>query len=453
MYSAPVPLEISYAECNCFAIGKAIGLRFGCRPGNGWGIIMLTDQEEKDGNKRMKDEKTVLAVVFGGQSSEHEVSRVSAQSVLENANLAKYDVRMIGITKQGEWLRYEGDLSLIGSGAWEDEARKQRRYALQKTEGRGDALPASSDGAITGMQVHGRTSSCMRLLSPDMGRGPEASVDVAFPVLHGPNGEDGSIQGVFQLAGVPYVGCGVFASAAGMDKSYSKIVFSHAGITQAKYLTILRSEIDGTMDVFGRRVAEALGYPCFVKPASAGSSVGVAKVKHPDQLEPALREAAAFDSKILVEEFIDGREVECAILGNEEPIASVLGEVIPCNEFYDYKAKYVDNRSETRIPADLPPEVAEKVQNMAIRAFKALGASGLSRVDFFVERGTDRIVLNEINTMPGFTNISMYAKLWAASGIPYPELVDRLVELAVERHEASRISFDRTTDDGKGRGE
>jgi D-alanine-D-alanine ligase len=277
-------------------------------------------------------------------------------------------------------------------------------------------------------------------------------VDVVFPVLHGPNGEDGSIQGVFQLADVPYVGCGVFASAAGMDKTFSKIVFSHAGIAQARHLTILRSELDGTMDVFGRQVAETLGYPCFVKPASAGSSVGVAKVKSPEQLEPALREAAVFDSKILVEEFIDGREIECAILGNEEPIASVPGEVIPCNEFYDYKAKYIDNRSETRIPADLTPEVTEQVQRLAIRAFKALGASGLSRVDFFVERGTDRIVLNEINTMPGFTSISMYAKLWAASGIPYPELVDRLVELAIERHEASGISFDRTVHDGASRG-
>jgi D-alanine-D-alanine ligase len=377
---------------------------------------------------------------------------VSAQSVLENVNPGKYDVRMIGITKQGEWLRYEGDLSLIGTGEWEDAARNQRRSVVAETEVHADALPGSADDVISGLQASGRASSCLSLLSPYKGRNPEAPVDVVFPVLHGPNGEDGSIQGVFQLADVPYVGCGVFASAAGMDKTFSKIVFSHAGIAQARHLTILRNELDGTMDVFGRQVAETLGYPCFVKPASAGSSVGVAKVKSPERLEPALREAAVFDSKIMVEEFIDGREIECAILGNEEPIASVPGEVIPCNEFYDYKAKYIDNRSETRIPADLAPEVAEQVQRLAIRAFKALGASGLSRVDFFLERGTDRIVLNEINTMPGFTSISMYAKLWAASGIPYPELVDRLVELAIERHEASGISFDRTVHDGASRG-
>jgi D-alanine-D-alanine ligase len=377
---------------------------------------------------------------------------VTAQSVLENVNPGKYDVRMIGITKQGEWLRYEGDLSLIGTGEWEDAARNQRRSVVAETEVHADALPGSADDVISGLQASGRASSCLSLLSPYKGRNPEAPVDVVFPVLHGPNGEDGSIQGVFQLADVPYVGCGVFASAAGMDKTFSKIVFSHAGIAQARHLTILRNELDGTMDVFGRQVAETLGYPCFVKPASAGSSVGVAKVKSPERLEPALREAAVFDSKIMVEEFIDGREIECAILGNEEPIASVPGEVIPCNEFYDYKAKYIDNRSETRIPADLAPEVAEQVQRLAIRAFKALGASGLSRVDFFLERGTDRIVLNEINTMPGFTSISMYAKLWAASGIPYPELVDRLVELAIERHEASGISFDRTVHDGASRG-
>ncbi len=413
---------------------------------------MLADKAEKDGNMPMKDERIVLAVVFGGQSSEHEVSRVSAQSVLENVNPGKYDVRMIGITKQGEWLRYEGDLSLIGTGEWEDAARNQRRSVVAETEVHADALPGSADDVISGLQASGRASSCLSLLSPYKGRNPEAPVDVVFPVLHGPNGEDGSIQGVFQLADVPYVGCGVFASAAGMDKTFSKIVFSHAGIAQARHLTILRNELDGTMDVFGRQVAETLGYPCFVKPASAGSSVGVAKVKSPERLEPALREAAVFDSKIMVEEFIDGREIECAILGNEEPIASVPGEVIPCNEFYDYKAKYIDNRSETRIPADLAPEVAEQVQRLAIRAFKALGASGLSRVDFFLERGTDRIVLNEINTMPGFTSISMYAKLWAASGIPYPELVDRLVELAIERHEASGISFDRTVHDGASRG-
>ncbi len=385
------------------------------------------------GNRGGLDRKIVLAVVFGGQSSEHEVSRVSAQSVLENVDPDKYEVRMIGITKQGEWLPYGGDIRLIGTGEWEDAAREQRRCIAR--EPASPALPAVG------------ASSCLELLAPGAGDASTAQVDVVFPVLHGPNGEDGTVQGVFQLAGVPYVGCGLLASAAGMDKSFSKIVFASAGIPQARFILVLRSEIQGGMAVLARRVADELGYPCFVKPANAGSSVGVSKVKRPEDLEAALREAARFDTKILVEEFIDGREVECAILGNEEPLASVVGEVLPCNEFYDYTAKYVDARSETVIPADLDPETVEMVQKQAIRAFKALGASGLSRVDFFVERGTGRVVLNEINTMPGFTSISMYAKLWAASGIPYAELVDRLVELALRRHEESAISFNR--DEGK----
>jgi len=384
-------------------------------------------------------EKTVLAVVFGGQSSEHEISRVSAQSVLENLGKTKYEIRMIGITKQGEWLRYDGDLALIGSGEWEAIARK-RRQGLPGC--RTDERHSLSNGLSATGSFYG--SSCLSLLSNGLGGEPESPVDVVFPVLHGPNGEDGSVQGVFQLAGVPYVGCGILASAAGMDKTFSKIVFQHAGIPQARHITVFRSEIDGMGSVVGGRIAEELGFPCFVKPANAGSSVGVSKVKSPADLEPALREASKYDSKILVEEFIHGREVECAILGNEEPIASVVGEVIPCNEFYDYAAKYLDDRSETRIPADLRPEIAEAVQNMAIKAFKALGGSGLSRVDFFVEHGTNRVVLNEINTLPGFTSISMYAKLWAASGIPYPELVDRLVELALRRHGETGFSIERS---------
>ena len=379
-------------------------------------------ENRKNGNK------IVLGVVFGGQSSEHEISRISAQSVLQNIDVSKYDVRMIGITRQGEWLPYQGDIAAIGSGEWEDAAREQRRR-----------IPAHSPSAM--LPVDG-TSSCLQLLAQNNAVNAGDAIDVVFPVLHGPNGEDGSIQGVFQLAGVPYVGCGLLASAAGMDKTFSKIVFASAGIPQARFLTVRRSEIAGCLPSLETRVGETLGYPCFVKPANAGSSVGVSKVKQPEALGPALELAARYDSKILVEEFIDGREVECAILGNEEPEASVVGEVLPCNEFYDYTAKYLDDRSETVIPAELPEETAETVRRLAIRAFQALGASGLSRVDFFVERGTGRVVLNEINTMPGFTSISMYAKLWAASGISYPELVDRLVTLALARHEETGISFE-----------
>lgn len=369
------------------------------------------------------DEKIKVAVVFGGQSSEHEVSRISATSVLNNLDPAKYDIRMIGITKQGEWLPYKGALSLVGSGEWENAARAQLDT---------EKAPLLTTGA-----------TCMQLLttSQDVSNSP---IDVVFPVLHGPNGEDGTVQGLFQLAGVPYVGCGLLASAAGMDKEFSKLVFANAGIPTARHIKVMRSEIHGTIDVLISRVADELKFPCFVKPANAGSSVGVSKVKTPEQLLPALYEAAKYDAKILIEEFIDGRELECAVLGNDNPIASVVGEVVPCNEFYDYTAKYLDARSETVIPAPVTEDVSEKVRDLAIRAFSALGASGLSRVDFFYERDTGRIILNEINTMPGFTSISMYSKLWAATGIPYNELVDRLITLALERHQQNGISFERT---------
>lgn len=379
--------------------------------------------DEKDSGKIR------LSVVFGGQSSEHEISCISAQSVLRYVDQEKYDVKMIGITRHGEWLPYSGDVALIGSGEWEAAAREERRRIQA--------------GSTQVMLPALGTSSCLQLLAQHAVNSDESAVDVVFPVLHGPNGEDGSIQGVFQLAGVPFVGCGLLASAAGMDKAFSKVIFASAGIPQARFLTVRRSEIRGSLPVLEARVGDTLGYPCFVKPANAGSSVGISKVKTPEALGAALEKAGRYDSKILVEEFIDGREVECAILGNEEPEASVVGEILPCNEFYDYEAKYLDARSETVIPADLPEETTETVRRLAIRAFQALGASGLSRVDFFVEHGTGRVVLNEINTIPGFTSISMYAKLWAASGVTYPELVDRLITLALRRHEETSISFDR----------
>ncbi len=388
----------------------------GREPGNGSSGVT--------GNPKIR-----LSVVFGGQSSEHEISCISAASVLQNIDREKYEVRMMGITRQGEWLPYQGAVSRIANGEWEAEAREARRR-IQSARNTA-MLPAEG------------TSSCLQLLTRNVDGADTDAVDVVFPVLHGPNGEDGTIQGLFQLAGVPFVGCGLLASAAGMDKAFSKIVFASAGIPQARFLTVRRSEIRGSLPVLQARVGDALGYPCFVKPANAGSSGGISKVKPPEALGAALEKAAGYDSKILVEEFIDGREVECAILGNEEPEASVVGEILPCNEFYDYEAKYLDDRSQTIIPADLPEDVTETVRRLAVRAFQALGASGLSRVDFFVERGTDRVVLNEINTIPGFTSISMYAKLWAASGVPYPELVDRLIMLALRRHEETAISFDR----------
>lgn len=369
------------------------------------------------------DDKIKVAVVFGGQSSEHEVSRVSAQSVLENIDRDKYDVHMIGITKSGEWLKYEGDIALLGTGEWEAAARNR--------------LLASGEKQPAGIP------SCTDLISVSDREGVKRPVDVVFPVLHGPNGEDGSVQGLLQLAGVPYVGCNILASAAGMDKEFSKLVFANAGIPQAETLKVMRHEIEGSIEVIISKVNEKIGWPCFIKPANAGSSVGVSKVRKPEDLKAALLHAAQYDAKILIEEFIDGREVECAVLGNDNPIASTVGEIVPCNEFYDYNAKYIDGKSDTIIPADLDPQIMECVRDYAIRAFRALGCSGLSRVDFFVQRGTNKVILNEINTMPGFTSISMYAKLWGASGIPYRELVSRLIDLAYEKFEQSERSYER----------
>lgn len=368
--------------------------------------------------------KIKVTVLFGGQSSEHEVSRISAQSILENIDRERFDVRMVGITKTGEWLEYKGDISLIGTGEWEKAARQQ---LLDKAKSARALLQAPS---------------CMDLVSFKDEEEQNIGVDVVFPVLHGPNGEDGSVQGLLQLAGVPYVGCNILASAAGMDKEFSKLVFGNAGIPQARYIKVMRNDIRGSMPVLANRVTEELGWPCFVKPANAGSSVGVSKVKEPGDLEAALLQAAKYDSKILIEEYIRGRELECAVLGNDNPIASTVGEIVPCNEFYDYKAKYIDGKSETIIPADVPPHVMEQVQDYAVRAFRALGCSGLSRVDFFYseEKG---VILNEINTMPGFTSISMYSKLWEASGIPYPELITRLIELAFEKYEQDTRSYER----------
>lgn len=350
------------------------------------------------------DTKKCVAVIFGGQSSEHEVSRRSAESVLRNINRMKYDVLMIGITKDGRWLRYNGALEGIGSGEWQAEAEANA----------GDDVLNLFDNRFS------------------------KKLDVIFPVLHGCNGEDGTIQGVFELAGIPYVGSGVLGSAVGMDKAYSKIIFEKEGIPQGKYLVFSRKQIKREIDSIIKEVEDNLEYPCFVKPSNAGSSVGVNKACSREELIRALEIASIHDKRVLIEEFIDGREIECAVLGNDNAEASVLGEIIPGNDFYDYNAKYIDNNSQTQIPANLPEETAEKIREYAVKAFKALDCAGLSRVDFFVHRKTGDIYINEINTLPGFTSISMYPKLWEASGISYVELIEKLIELAIERYEESR---------------
>ncbi|HEY9062211.1 MAG TPA: D-alanine--D-alanine ligase family protein [Pseudobacteroides sp.] len=374
------------------------------------------------------DKKTRVAVIFGGQSTEHEVSRVSAESVIRNINRDKFEVVMIGITKEGKWLRFNGPVEKLGSGEWEQIALEESLAARQKCI-LDQSLAGSGSQNVLAEAASARSIFNAAGVGEDNGQG----IDVVFPVLHGSNGEDGTIQGLFELAGIPYVGPGVLASAVGMDKAYTKIVFEKEGIPQGKYLVFNRKALKANVDDVVSKVEGTLTYPCFVKPSNSGSSVGVGKARNRQELIDTMVEAAKYDRKLLVEEFIDGREVECAVLGNDEPIASTVGEVVPCNEFYDYKAKYIDNNSRITIPADLPESTIKEIRDYAVRAFKSLDCAGLSRVDFFVHKGSGNVYINEINTLPGFTSISMYPKLWEASGIPYDELIERLIDLAVER--------------------
>ncbi|NLM59679.1 MAG: D-alanine--D-alanine ligase [Clostridium sp.] len=369
----------------------------------------------------MEDKKRVL-VIFGGQSSEHEVSRISATSILKNINREKFEVVMMGITKDGKWLPYNGDIDKIPSGEWEQIALGENIKGIGTKSSLLDAMVVCND-TDKNIEKSGETQVNGK------------KIDVVFPVLHGCNGEDGTIQGLFELASVPYVGCGVLGSALGMDKIYAKIIFEKAGIPQADYLYFTRKEIGRNIDRVISKIEEKFAYPIFVKPSNAGSSVGVSKAHDRDELERGLNLAARYDRKVLIEEFINGREVECAVLGNDDPEASTVGEVVPGNEFYDYKAKYIDNSSKIKVPADLPKETVEEIRGYAVKAFKALDCCGLARVDFFVHKETGKVYINEINTMPGFTSISMYPMLWEASGVPYGELIERLINLAIERYE------------------
>lgn len=382
----------------------------------------------------MSKRKRVM-VIFGGQSSEHEVSRVSAESVIGNIDRDKFDVVMVGITKDGKWLSYDGPVDKLGSGEWQ-------AIAEAKEGGRKQSHIGSSVLKDNPLQITSYDNSARSMIQYAGAGENDRQVDVIFPVLHGCNGEDGTIQGLFELAGVPYVGCGVLGSALGMDKAYSKIIFEREGIPQGEYLVFSRKQIQCDAEALAKQVEDKLTYPCFVKPSNAGSSVGVGKAHDRQELIEALYFAAKYDRRVLVEEFIYGREVECAILGNDEPIASTVGEVVPSNEFYDYKAKYTDNNSKIIIPAALPEETIEEIRKYAVRAFRSLDCSGLSRVDFFVHKGTGKVYINEINTLPGFTSISMYPKLWETSGIPYGELIERLINLAVERFEDNQRKYD-----------
>jgi len=352
--------------------------------------------------------KLNVCVLFGGISPEHEVSLRSAESVLNNLSVEKYNVFPVGITKEGQWILYGGtDYSALPSGAWQDAA-ENKPVAIS---------PVRSQGLLI---FNGDSVTCEQ-------------IDVVFPVLHGENGEDGTVQGLMRLAGIPCVGPDVEASAVAMDKTMTKLVMDNAGIPQAVWMLVRASELENRMESILDTAQNRFSYPVFVKPAGTGSSVGVGKAKDRQELQVALINAGQYDEKILVEEFICGREIEVAVLGNESPVASVCGEIDSGAEFYDYDAKYVTDTSVAYIPARISEETAEQVRELAVRAYKAVGSRGLSRVDFFVTHDDERIVFNEINTLPGFTSISMYPKLFAASGIAYDQLIDRLLELAMEK--------------------
>jgi D-alanine-D-alanine ligase len=360
-----------------------------------------------------------VGVVYGGRSGEHEISLRSAATVIGALDPRRHEVVPIAITKDGRWLTGPESVRLL------DES--QRVLAPVAEHGEEVILPpVPSRGALV----------------PVAGGSAAPALDVVFPVLHGTFGEDGTIQGLLDMAGVPYVGAGVLASSVGMDKAVMKAVFRDAGLPGCRWIAVRPALEPG--DAVLKRVEIELGFPCFVKPCNLGSSVGVAKVKEPRDLEAALAEASSYDPKVIIEEAIDARELECGVLGNEQAEASVVGELIPSHEYYDYADKYVDGQPRWVIPAELPAEVSEAARALALRAFHAIDCSGLARVDFFLERGTGRLLLNEINTMPGFTSASMYPLLWQASGVPLPALVERLLALAIERHaarEKRRLSF------------
>ncbi len=350
--------------------------------------------------------KLSVCILFGGISPEHEVSLRSAESVLNNIDHDKYNVFPVGITKEGDWVLFGGrDYSMLPAGTWQSYDGN-RRAALSPVHGQG-LLSFENDCVV------------------------RERIDVAFPVLHGANGEDGAIQGLLQIAGIPYVGPHIAASAACMDKCMTKLVADQAGVRQAAWILVTRAAYDHNVDSVVETVETKFTYPVFVKPAGTGSSVGVSKARDREGLIQALEAALIYDKKVLVEEFIDGQEVECAVLGNETPMASVCGEIVSGADFYDYEAKYVSDCSQLYIPARIDDEVAEQVRETAVKIYEALGCCGLSRVDFFVKKDGE-VVFNEINTIPGFTSISMYPKLFEASGIPYPELIDKLLELAME---------------------
>jgi len=389
--------------------------------------------------------KIRVGILFGGRSGEHEVSLLSAASVLNAIDKTKYEVVPVGITKDGRWLTAEHAERLLkgdaGDGAHATQATQLRAGDPEATPGA--ALLAAGESVVVPPEPARRESGLTPFQSDaNLRRASDRAinVDVIFPVLHGTFGEDGTIQGLLELADIAYVGAGVLGSSAGMDKDIMKSLFRAAGLPIVKHVTVLRGQFEREPRKVQKQVETKLKYPVFVKPANLGSSVGISKAHDRKDLGPAIAEAARFDRKIVIEEGVGGkknkaRELEVAVLGNDDPKASIAGEIVPCKEFYDYDAKYLVEGSEAVIPAKITKAEMKTVQRLAIAAFQAVDCAGLARVDFLMDPKSRKIYVNEINTMPGFTAISMYPKMWAASGVAYPDLIDRLIQLGIERHE------------------
>ena len=359
--------------------------------------------------------KLKVGILFGGQSEEHEVSQMSAKSIIKNIDMNKYEIYLIGITKSGEWYLYEGNPEDIETKDWEKSSIPVILGASTKYKG----FFAFKDG---GNEFY--------------------PIDIVFPVLHGPKGEDGTIQGLLELLSIPYVGANVLSSSLCMDKVFTKRIFKESGLPTADFISVYRNEINNIEEVKDKLTKENIGYPCFVKPANLGSSVGITKVHSEDELLVALNLAAKYDRKIIIEKGINAREIECSVLGNNDPQASIPGEIVPSNEFYDYNAKYFDDgKSILFIPAPIPDVKINEVKELSLKAYKALDLNGMARVDFLMDKDTGELYLNEINTIPGFTKISMYPKLWEASGKPYSVLIDELINLAIEMYEEKRTKI------------
>jgi len=359
--------------------------------------------------KALEDIKmTTIGVLFGGRSGEHEISLMSAASVIKAIDKTKYKIVMIGITKQGKWLKYDGPFCRIEDGGWQ----KIAETALEK------------DPKNYGFTVLGTGKDSLK-----------EQIDFALPILHGPYGEDGTVQGLFEMLNIPYGGCGVAASSICMDKGLAKAIFAKEGLPQVCYRVVCSEDLKEEKNNIIQKLSDELGFPVFVKPANMGSSVGVGKVKDRKELEQALFNAAKYDRRILVEEYIDCREIETGVLGNLNPEVAAVGEIIPSAEFYDYRAKYFDGgKSKLCIPADITKEQTETIQEIAEKAYRATDCCGFARVDFFINKKTGKIYLNEINTIPGFTKYSMFPLLWEAVGVPYSTLIERIITLGYERH-------------------